>query len=229
MLPAEFIIRCQNLTLGYGNEIVLERVSLDIPKGVFLPFIGPNGAGKTTFLRALLGFVRPFSGTIETPFEKSPAGYVPQHKTIDPLFPVSVRKIAAMGLYPRLGFWKRPGKEENMQIDEALDEVGLLAHQSKLYRELSGGMKQKALIARALASGAEVFIMDEPTSELDEPSERDVFGHLTRFVREQGKTVLIAHHGLSRILESLASEVCVVHARRLKKMKAQDLPREGGF
>ena len=84
-------------------------------------------------------------------------------------------------------------------------------------------MKQEVLIARALASGAEVFVMDEPTSELDEPSEREVFAHLRRFVHEQGKTVLIAHHGLSRLLEPPVSEVCVVNHKKIKMVPAGGL------
>lgn len=212
------MIRCKNVTLGYGSDIVLKNVSLEITKGTFLPFVGPNGAGKTTFLRAILGFIRPFSGVIETPFDRFPAGHMPQSKTIDPLFPVTVRGIVAMGLYPKLGWWNLPGKKENREINEALEEVHLLEHQRKNYRDLSGGMKQKTLIARALVSGAEVFVLDEPASELDEDSEREVFGHLNRFVREQGKTVLVAHHGFSQVLESAASEICLVNHREIRRI-----------
>ena len=177
------IIRCRGLTVGYGREAVLRGVELEVPRGAFLPFVGPNGAGKTTLLRAILGLLRPLAGTIETPFRRSPPGYVPQQKAIDPLYPLSAEQIALMGLYPRLGWWRRPTAADRKLLDAVFEELGLSPHRRKTYGELSGGTKQKTLIARAFLSGAEVFIMDEPTSELDEASEDGVLGHLARLSR----------------------------------------------
>ncbi|MDQ7779683.1 MAG: ATP-binding cassette domain-containing protein [Planctomycetota bacterium] len=193
----DFVVRCRNLCAGYGREIVLHDVTLDIPRGILLPFIGPNGAGKTTFLRTILGLLKPLSGALETPFHQSPPGCVSQQKAIDPLYPLTTRQVAAMGLYPRLSWWRLQSREDKAAVSAALELVGLLPHASKNYRELSGGMKQKALIARALVSGAEVLVMDEPTSELDEKSEREVFGHFRMLCSEKGKTVLMASHGLT--------------------------------
>ena len=83
------IILCREVCVAYGRQEVLHRVNLDIPRGIFLPFTGPNGAGKTTLLRAILGLIPTRHGTIETPFHRAPAGYVPQQRVIDPLHPVS--------------------------------------------------------------------------------------------------------------------------------------------
>lgn len=204
------IIACEHVRAGYGAEEVLHDVSLDIPRGAFLPFVGPNGAGKTTLLRAILGLLRPWRGRILAPFDRRPAGYVPQQKSIDPLYPVSAQQIVMMGLYPVLGWWRRPRAQDREAVDSAMERLGLAPHARKTYAELSGGTKQKVLIARALASGAEVFVMDEPTSELDEKSEHEVLHHLYRLSREEGKTVLLAHHGLNHMAE-LAPRVCVVN------------------
>ncbi len=204
------IIRCEQVTLGYGRDVVLRDVSLSIPGGVLLPFVGPNGAGKTTLLRAILGLIKPLKGCIETPFGHAPAGYVPQLKSIDPLFPLTVREIVAMGFYPKLRWWGRPGAEERRVLDEALEELALTEHAHKNYRDLSGGTKQKTLIARALVSGAEVFILDEPTSELDHASEQAVVDHLWRLVRDKRKTVLLAHHGMQDV-HLKAAQVCLVN------------------
>lgn len=221
------MIRCDNVTLGYGNDAVLEGVSLEIPRGIFLPFIGPNGAGKTTLLRGILGLIRPLKGRMITPFGNVPAGYVPQHKSIDPLFPLTVREIAAMGFYPQLGWWKRQGAEHRLRLEQALEELKLTEHAHKNYRDLSGGTKQKTLVARAFVSGADVFIMDEPTAELDEASEREVFHHLSEMVGKHGKTVLMAHHGLNQLIESSAtSEACLVSHGKVRRVKISDL-REG--
>jgi ABC-type Mn2+/Zn2+ transport system ATPase subunit len=218
------IISCEGVRLGYGDREVLRDVCVNVPRGVFLPFVGPNGAGKTTLLRAILGLLRPWSGRIVTPFGEKPPGYVPQQRVIDPIFPVTAWELAAMGLYPRLGWFRRPSRVERATVDAALAEFGLAEHAGKMFSELSGGMKQKALIARAFAGGAEVFIMDEPTSELDEPSEREVLGHLARLVRERGSTVLIAHHGMDRI-HRLGSTVCLVDRGRADIVSVEEARR----
>ena len=208
--PGHPIIRCEHVTLGYGRDVVLKGVSLNIPGGILLPFVGPNGAGKTTLLRAILGLIKPLNGRIHTPFAQAPAGYVPQLKSIDPLFPLTVREIVAMGFYPKLRWWGRQSPEDRRELDAALEELALTEHAHKNYRDLSGGTKQKTLIARALVSGAEVFILDEPTSELDHISEQVVVDHLWRLVHEKHKTVLLAHHGLQDI-HLKASQVCLVN------------------
>ena len=137
------IIHCENLSLGYGKEIVLKDISLEIPQGIFLPFIGPNGAGKTTLLRGILGLLKPQKGHIHTPFKHKPAGYVPQQKSIDPLFPLTVQEIVMMGFYPRLHWWKKPGRLDKRILDETLEELKLSEYAHKNYRDLSGGTKQK--------------------------------------------------------------------------------------
>jgi len=205
----EAFIHCDHVYFSYGSQEVLRDVSLDIPRGCLLPLVGPNGAGKTTLLRIILGLLKPTRGKVFTPFAQKPPGYVPQQKSIDPIYPVTTRQIVEMGLLPERGLWKwiLPGQQD--RVDQVLVRFGLFEHQHKLFGELSGGMKQKALLGRALISGADVFVMDEPTSELDEKSEQDFLSHLIQLHREEGKTILLAHHGLNHA-GSLAPRVCVV-------------------
>jgi ABC-type Mn2+/Zn2+ transport system ATPase subunit len=200
------------VSVSYGQEEVLQDVSLEIGRGEFLPFIGANGSGKTTLLRATLGLIKPRKGRIITPFPHSPPGYVPQQRSIDPLYPVSVRQIVAMGLYPQVGVWGRPNSVQKGIVQQALDQFGLADHASRTFSRLSGGMKQKVLIARALVSGAEVFVMDEPSSELDEPTEKELLLLLFRLCKDEGKTVLLAHHGLNMVT-GLATRICTVKRR----------------
>jgi ABC-type Mn2+/Zn2+ transport system ATPase subunit len=207
------IISCAHVSVAYGRQEVLHDVCLEIPPGIILPFVGPNGAGKTTLLRAILGLITPVRGRIRTPFAGQPAGYVPQQKSIDPLYPVTTRQIVEMGLYPELGWWGRPDAAQRARVDQVLARFDLTAHQGKVFAELSGGMKQKALLGRALASEAEVFVMDEPTSELDEDSEREVLAHLVALCREAHKTILLAHHGIDQA-GALSPRVCVVQHGR---------------
>ncbi len=210
---AQTIITCEHVHVAYDRQDVLHDVCMEIPSGALLPFVGPNGAGKTTLLRAILGLLPVRSGQIRTPFWSKPAGYVPQQKAIDPLYPVTTRQIVEMGLYPELGWWRQPQLKQKARVLSVMERFGLSAHQSKTFGELSGGMKQKAMLARALVSGAEVFVLDEPTSELDEETEREVLTHLVALARDEGKTVLMAHHGLEQAA-ALAVTVCVVHHGR---------------
>lgn len=201
------IIRLRHLSLGYGSDVVLRQVHLDIPVGVFLPFVGPNGGGKTTLLRAILGLLRPLAGSIESPFDRSPAGYVAQQKSLDPIFPISVRALVEMGLYPR---WRKLSRVERRQrVEQLLRCFDLLPHADRAFGDLSGGQRQKALIARALVLEPEVLVMDEPTTELDPPSRRDVLRTLWRLSREEGRTVLLAHHGFEE-LAGMCDRVCLV-------------------
>jgi ABC-type Mn2+/Zn2+ transport system ATPase subunit len=209
------VISCRHASVAYGRLEVLHDVCLDVQRGAFLPLVGPNGSGKTTLLRAILGLVRPRRGRILTPFAHSRPGYVPQENSIDRLYPVSTRQIVAMGLYPHLG-WLRPLRQAHKRaVQEALEQFGLAQHARKTFGELSGGLRQKALLARAFVSGAEVFLMDEPTSELDEQSEKEVLRHLVRLSRQEGKTVLLAHHGLDCVAE-LAPVICLVEHGRVR-------------
>jgi ABC-type Mn2+/Zn2+ transport system ATPase subunit len=204
------VITCENIFVGYGSELVLRDVSLQIAAGMFVLLMGPNGAGKTTLLKAILGLLPLRRGQITTPFHVTPPGYVPQQKSIDPLYPITVRQIVSMGLYPELGPWGRVTGDFRRRVDTTLEQFDLLAHDRKTFAELSGGMRQKALIARAFVGGSEVFILDEPTSELDERAEREVVEHLHRLTRQQGKTVLLVHHGLGHAV-SHGDLVCLVN------------------
>ncbi len=209
------IIACEHVHVAYGRQEVLHDVCMSIASGVLLPFVGPNGAGKTTLLRAILGLLPVRAGRIETPFATKPPGYVPQQKAIDPLYPVSARRVVEMGLYPALGWWRPIGSRQRRAVDDALAWFGLAEHQHKTFGELSGGMRQKTFLARALAAEADVLILDEPTSELDERSEADVLAHLRRLVSEQGKTVLLAYHGLHQAA-ALSDLICVVNHGRAR-------------
>ena len=219
-------IACRNVCVSYGKQQVLRDVCLEIPRGAFIAFVGPNGAGKTTLLRAILGLVKPQRGQVITPRDAPPPGYVPQQRSIDPLYPVSVRQIAAMGLYPRLGWWRRQHPAGKQVVQDALDRFGLAGHENKTFGQLSGGMKQKAMLSRAFVSGADLFVMDEPTSELDEQSERDVLADLLSLNRNKGKTVLLAAHGMSQIAR-LSPRMCTVDRGRVRLAPVDAPEREG--
>ncbi len=205
--PRETIIRCERLRIGYRGETILSGVDLAVPRGAFLPFVGPNGAGKTTLLRALLGLHPIQSGRLATPFASKPPGYVSQQKSIDPLYPVSALDIVLMGFYPCMD--RRGPSPFRSSALALMERMGLECHADKAFHQLSGGMRQKVLIARALAAKPDVLVMDEPTTELDDSSQTTVLDLLHRVCAEDGRTVLLAHHGLDALLER-TEQVCLV-------------------
>jgi manganese/zinc/iron transport system ATP- binding protein len=216
------VIVCENLSVGYNGQALLQGIDLVVPEGAFLPVVGPNGAGKSTLLRAILGLVPPLAGRIRTPFAVNPPGYVAQQKSIDPLYPVSVMDIVLMGAYARMGWHGRHYRSETRQRVEALlVDFGLAAHRRKTFDQLSGGMRQKALIARALAGDPQVLVMDEPTTELDHNAQEAVLEILYQAAHRDGRTVLLVHHGLARIAD-LTDQVCLVSEGRACRLPIKE-------
>ncbi len=217
------IIECRGLALAYGQDTILAHVDLDIRSGWLLPFVGANGAGKSTLFKALLGLLPPRSGEIRRLWGKARPGYVPQQQHIDPIFPVNVRSIVGMGLYPECGFLRLLSREQKERLGTTLSRFGLAEHQKKTFAELSGGLRQKTLIARAVIGNSPIIFLDEPVAGLDAASEEAVLELLIDLCGKQGKTVLIAHHRLED-LSRLSPIVCLV-----EHGKAEVLPSETAY
>src|SRR5205085_3172796 len=143
------LVKFDHATLGYGRRVVLSDLSFDIPPGDFLGLVGPNGAGKTTILRAILGTLRPMSGTVAIA-PNLRFGYVPQRDSVDYNFPLKVIDVVLMGRYDRIGVGRRPTREDRQRAIDALDHVGIADLAERQLSALSGGQKQRTLIARAL-------------------------------------------------------------------------------
>ncbi len=217
------IIECRSLTLAYGQDTIIDHVNLDIKAGWLLPFVGANGAGKSTLFKALLGLLPPRSGEICRLWGKARPGYVPQQQHIDSIFPVTIRNIIGMGLYAECGPLRILSREQKARLDAALERFGLAEHQHKTFVELSGGLRQKTLIARAVIGHSPIIFLDEPVAGLDAASEEDVLNLLIDLCRNHGKTILLAHHRLED-LSRLSPMVCLV-----EHGKAEILPSEKAY
>ncbi len=190
----------EHVNLGYGRRRVLTGIDFDVQSGDFLGIVGPNGAGKTTLLKAILGLLKPMSGTVRRSMENLWIGYVPQRESIDTFFPLTVLDIVLMGRYARLGPFRQPGKADREAAFRALEHVGIadLAHSP--YARLSGGQKQRSLIARALAGEPNLLILDEPTNGMDLVSERAIMELVRRLHEEDRITVLMVSHLLNVVV-----------------------------
>jgi manganese/zinc/iron transport system ATP- binding protein len=135
-------------------------------------------------------------------FEKARhrVGYVPQREQVDWDFPVNVMDVVMMGRYGRLGWLKRPTREDRRIAEESLEKVGMLPFRNRQIANLSGGQQQRVFLARALAQQSDLYLMDEPFAGVDATTERAIIA-LLRDLKEQGKTILVVHHDLTTAKE----------------------------
>jgi len=215
------LIRLRGVSLGYGGRPVLPPIDLEVQRGDFLALVGPNGSGKTTILRALLGLLRPLSGTVERVGPPARVGYVPQRKVLDHSWPLRTIDVVEMGLFDRVGLLRRPGPEHRAEAQRALASVGLAEVAERRYNALSGGQKQRALIARALAGGPSVLMLDEPTAGMDLPSTGSILALLTR-LHGEGLTVIVVTHQLNEVA-NITKRVALLTAHGLRVGANRDI------
>lgn len=218
------LVHLRHVQLGYGREIVLPHIDLDIYRGDFFGLVGPNGSGKTTILRCLLGTLKPMRGHVVRTSGLR-IGYVPQRETLDLLFPLSALDIVLMGRYPHIGLFRMPRKRDREVALSCLEQVGLAGIASKLYRELSGGQRQRVLIARALAVEPNLLVLDEPTNGLDLPTEAAILDLVERLHRQSGLTIVLVSHVLN-VVARYATRMGVLINRRLITGETAQLMQE---
>lgn len=190
----------RDLTVAYQDAPVLWDVDVDVLSGSCTAIVGPNGAGKSTLLKAILGLVPIASGSIQLLGQSPKSGrraiaYVPQRSAVDWDFPIDVLGVTMMGTYPRLGWFRRPGKRERALAIQSLERVGMADFATRQIGMLSGGQQQRVFLARALAQDASMLILDEPFAGVDASSEQAIVTVLHE-LRAAGKTILAVHHDL---------------------------------
>lgn len=191
------------LTVAWGGRPVLWNVDLRLPAQGMSAVVGPNGAGKSTLIKAALGLAPVLTGQVRLLGEPAARvrrriAYMPQRNSVDWDFPVSVRDVAAMGLYGRVGWLRRLGKRHLEAADAALERVGLVDFRHRQIGRLSGGQQQRVFLARALAQEAELLLLDEPFSGIDAASEAAILGVLAELERE-GRHIVCIHHDLGTV------------------------------
>jgi len=207
------IIQFRDVTLGYGNHIVLRHLSFSLGDGDFFGIVGPNGCGKTTILRAILRTLRPKGGEIirnrRSDGKELTFGYVPQHSEVDQLFPLSVLDIVLMGRYKSIGPLRKPGPRDKEVAMQSLQHAAITDLESWQFSNLSEGQKQRTLIARALAAEPSVLVLDEPTSAMDLISERDTMDLIRTLHQEEKLTTVMVTHNLS-LMANYAKTIAII-------------------
>ncbi|MDR1105160.1 MAG: metal ABC transporter ATP-binding protein [Treponema sp.] len=177
----------EGVSFSYGETKVLENAAFHIHEGEFVALVGPNGSGKTTVLKLLLGLQTPDTGRID--LFGARVGYVPQQPPGDEIFPISVRDVVRMG---RLLPFRLYSKKDRAAAEDALRQAEIFDLADRPYGALSGGQRRRVLVARALAAGPDILILDEPTANMDAESGERLFEILGKL---KGKaTILIVTH-----------------------------------
>ena len=210
------IIRFSQVSLGYGRHTVLRGIDFSVERGQYIGLVGPNGVGKSTLLKAVLGMLSPLAGEIAF-FDSqgrrikrlSKLGYMPQHQSLDLLFPLSVFDVVLMGLYARMGRRIWPNAADKQAVQRSLEMVKMRDFAENHISELSGGQLQRVLMARAVVSDPELLLLDEPTNGMDLGASRDTLD-IVRELHEQGMTVIIVTHLLDIVAKN-TQRVGILH------------------
>lgn len=199
--PTAPSLELAGVSVSYEQTLALDDISLQLRRGDRVAIVGPNGAGKSTLFNVVAGVIKPDRGEVRI-YGSAPAGhvcvgYVPQRSRIDLRFPATVRDVVMMGRVRQIGLFRWPGRRDAAIVRRALRQVGMESFARHHIGELSGGQQQRVLLARALAQGAELLLMDEPLTGLDAPSQHTILTILDELTAS-GVTILFATHDLAQ-------------------------------
>ena len=209
------LLSADNLRFAYpgsgAGAPVLDGVSLSVERGAAVGILGPNGSGKTTLLKMLGGVLRPDAGVVRldgTPIGEMRRAAVARRISIvpqetHPAFEYTVLEMVLMGRYPHLRAFEMEGPDDLRLARQALAATGTAGLEARSFETLSGGEKQRVVIAAALAQSADVLLLDEPTASLDLAYQLEIAALVTRLNRERGCTLVLSTHDLN-----LAATVC---------------------
>jgi len=204
------LLEVDDLHVHYRNICALRDVRFTIGTGQSVAVVGRNGAGKSTLLKALAGVIPDASGSvrwqgrvIDTRKRRTLFAYLPQREEIDWNFPITVRGLVDMGMYSLTGAWGTFTQSHRNKVSTAIARMGLEGLEGRRIGELSGGQQQRVFLARAIAGGAQILLLDEPFAGLDTEATESL-SKIIRGLIEEGALVLASHHDLKSIADSFA-------------------------
>jgi zinc transport system ATP-binding protein len=205
------LLRTVGLSVGFGKRAILPPIDFEVRRGQLWGVIGRNGSGKTTTFRTLLGLHAAVDGVIERS-AKLVIGYVPQRHAVDPLVPARALDLIIEGTEQGLSFLRpMKSRKAKARVDEAIDATGSGPFVRRRYRDLSEGQKQRVLLARAIAGGPDLLVLDEPTSAMDLVAEQEVVQILAHLRERFSIGILLVSHHLG-VLVSMVDRLLFLDA-----------------
>lgn len=194
------VLELRHLYFSYENQNVLSDINLSLDAKTSLGIVGPNGGGKTTLLKIIIGFLQPTSGEIIRRFDQQ-VGYVPQYNSLNDLMPINVEQMIKLNM----------NKKDDSVFDfsKLIQLVGLTGKEKLLVRHLSGGEKQRALIARSLINMPKLLVLDEPSTGLDSNGQDQLYSLLNEIKNKLETAVIIVDHNLTQILKNCDKILCL--------------------
>jgi ABC-2 type transport system ATP-binding protein len=227
------MLEIQDLVKEYGSganiKTAVDHISLSVPRGSFFGLLGPNGAGKSTLIHCVTGISQPTSGTIqidgvdvvkEYKLARTKVGLSPQEFNVD-IFSTPAQLMEYMG-----GYYGIPKLERMKRIDELITRFDLEEHRNKKFQHLSGGLKRRAMLGRALVHTPDLLILDEPTAGVDVEQRRDLWAYLQE-LNTAGKTIILTSHYLEEV-QHLCKEIAIINNGRIVAEGSRDSFLHGG-
>jgi len=221
-------VEIKNLYFKYQNEWVLENINLEVEDGEFVAIVGPNGGGKTTLLRLMLGFLKPTEGEIRI-YGKSPKeassfmGYVPQYTSFSLDIPITVFDIVLQGRLERGKFFY--SKKDKKKALEIMEKLKIKDFKDRKIKDLSGGQRQKVLIARALVSEPKIVLMDEPTSAIDPKGQKEILD----LIESMQITRVVVSHDIKILLRNVDKIVYIHKKAVIHEGPKLNIPKDKHF
>ena len=206
-------LTAEALTVEREGNLVLDNVSFAAGPGCLMGVVGPNGAGKSTLFNVIVSLLPATSGRVlvhgrpigET---RDLVAYVPQYERVNWRLPMSAWDVVMQGRTRRIGWFRFPGKADRAAVEDALNKVGMLDRRGSLVTELSGGQRQRVFVARALAQGADILLLDEAFSGVDIPSQESLVSVLMD-LRDEGRTILLSSHDINHLSHYCDECLCI--------------------
>lgn len=196
-------INFHDVTLAYRNKLVQKNINGTFEKASMTAIVGSNGCGKSTLMKAIARIIKPAKGYIENNFSKNKVAYLAQISEIDRSFPITVFDFVSCGLWSSSGAFQALSPSQQENITSALAAVGMITHQQQLIGELSGGQFQRIRFAQLALQNADLILLDEPFTGVDEHTVTDLMC-LLHYWHEQGKTLITVLHDLELVNQQFA-------------------------
>jgi zinc transport system ATP-binding protein len=196
--PAGYLIGCEDAVFGYEGNVAVSALTLFVMPGERLLITGENGTGKSTLLKGLMGLIHPMRGRVLTGegFRVNETGYLPQEAAVRMDFPADVYEVVLSGRINRLGAKPFYSAADRAHADECLERLGIADLRRRCYRELSGGQRRRALLARSFCASRKLLVLDEPAAGLDPAAKADLYRVLGEINRGSGTAIIMVSHDL---------------------------------